>query len=108
VPDISEEAVRTTVLLVRKTAHLVEYAVLVVLLWWGFRGTVWTPPEPRWSRRAAGAAMLGAIVFAISDELHQSFVPGRQGAVMDVIIDAIGAAGGLFVWWRFGRWRGKW
>jgi VanZ family protein len=30
------------------------------------------------------------IVFAISDELHQSFVPSRTASAMDVLIDAIG------------------
>lgn len=108
VPDITDEAVRTTVLLVRKTAHLVEYAILVVLLWRGFRGTVWTKPEPRWSRPAAWASILGAMAFAISDEFYQTFVPGRQGAVLDVVIDSIGAGAGMFTWWLLGRWRGRW
>jgi VanZ family protein len=108
VPDISDEGVRATVLLVRKTAHLVEYAIFAVLLWIGFRGSVWPERPPRWSRRAAAAAIAGAILFAITDEIHQTFVPGRQGAVLDVIIDSIGAGGGIFACWLVGRWRKRW
>jgi hypothetical protein len=108
VPDISEEALWATVLGVRKTAHFVEYAVLVILLWIGFRGSVWNASEPRWSRRAAVAAVLGAIAFAITDELHQTFVPGRQGAALDVVIDSFGALSGIYALWLLGRWRQKW
>jgi VanZ family protein len=36
-----------------------------------------------------------AVLYAISDEVHQSFVPTREGTLRDVIIDAIGA---LLAW----------
>jgi VanZ family protein len=38
----------------------------------------------------------------VVDEIHQSFVPGRQGAVADVLIDSVGVLAGvlLAVWWR--------
>ncbi len=39
-----------------------------------------------------------AILFAISDEWHQSFVPGRTASLGDVVIDAVGSILGLAVW----------
>lgn len=52
-------------------------------------------------RHAAGAFLISA-AYAVTDEVHQSFVPGRGGAVTDVLIDASGAALGIVavVWWR--------
>ncbi|GAA4069041.1 hypothetical protein GCM10022410_13710 [Amphibacillus indicireducens] len=35
------------------------------------------------------------VLFAISDEVHQLFVPGRAGQVMDVVIDTTGAIAGI-------------
>lgn len=36
-----------------------------------------------------------AVIFAISDEVHQLFVPGRGGQIKDVIIDSAGALVGI-------------
>ena len=41
--------------------------------------------------------MLG-VAYAVSDEVHQSFVAGREGAVLDVGVDALGVAAGLVLW----------
>ena len=70
-------------LVLRKLAHMAEYAVLAALLW-----------------RALGSylgAFVVAVVYAGTDELHQHFVSGRHAAVRDVGIDAAGAAIGLAV-----------
>ncbi|MFH1171425.1 MAG: VanZ family protein, partial [bacterium] len=42
-----------------------------------------------------------SILYAASDELHQTFVPGRQGTLWDVVIDGFGIAVVLLLWWRF-------
>ena len=107
IPDISDEAVRTTVLVVRKGAHVTEYAILALLLWRGLRGTVWRMAV-EWPWRCAVVAWGGAVLFAVSDEWHQAFVPGRQGSPWDVLIDSIGAAAGLGMLWWFLRWRRSW
>jgi VanZ family protein len=74
-------------LVLRKIAHAGEYAVLGALL-----------------LRAVGHAVpafgLG-VAYAISDEIHQSFVEGRRGAPLDVLIDAVGVAAGVLAWRRF-------
>jgi VanZ family protein len=67
-------------LILRKCAHVTEYAILAFLL----RRAVATP----W---AAAAAFL----YACSDEYHQSFVVGREGRPRDVAIDSIGIVIGL-------------
>ncbi|MFZ5816682.1 MAG: VanZ family protein [Bacillota bacterium] len=77
----------------RKSAHLLSYGLLALLLLWGFRG-LW----PRW--RAAGWALGIAVLYAVTDEWHQSLVPDRQGRWTDVLIDTIGAATAL---WLAGR-----
>ena len=68
----------------RKCAHMTEYAILAVLL-----------------ARATGsyrAAFALAVAYAASDEFHQTFVRGRHGTPVDVGIDAVGALIGLTVW----------
>ena len=107
IPDISDEAVRTTVLVVRKCAHVTEFAIFALLLWHAARATIYKQ-SAGWSRNATVFATIGAVLFAISDEFHQSFVPGRQGTAMDVLIDSVGVASGLFCLWLTGRWRKKW
>jgi VanZ family protein len=67
----------------RKAAHMTEYAVLAVLLY-----------------RALGAelpAFLAAVGYAVTDEVHQMFVRGRHGSPIDVAIDAAGVLIGLAV-----------
>ena len=80
--------------------HAVEYGVLAALLLRGLVGarrhwvTVW----------AAWNAVLLATLYAVTDELHQWFVPGRTAEVTDLIADALGAivAAGLIWAWQFG------
>jgi VanZ family protein len=102
IPGISDEAVRTTVLVVRKCAHVTEFAVFTLLLWRAARGALWKSTE-RWDWNVATFVFAVSVLFAISDEIHQSFVPGRQGAVMDVVIDSAGSACAMFCLWLLGR-----
>ena len=64
----------------RKLAHMTEYGLLA-LLWW--RALRTRSPLP---------ATLIALAYAITDEYHQSFVAGRHGSPVDVLIDAAGIA----------------
>jgi VanZ family protein len=80
--------------LIRKGAHLTEYAVLGCLLWRAFAAQ---PGLPRiWT---ASASLLIAALYACSDEYHQSFVPSRTSSIYDVAIDTVGAAVGIAVCW---------
>ena len=94
VPGISAATVELAQLTIRKTGHLTEYAVLALLLWRALRQPVPHDPRP-WSWRTARHALLLAALYAASDEFHQAFVPSRDAAVTDVLIDTLGAALGL-------------
>lgn len=77
----------------RVTGHLLAYAGLGGLLLYALcRGG---RPRPR----DALVALLLAVLYGVSDELHQSFVPDRTGRLADVAIDAAGATVGLAVAW---------
>ena len=71
-------------LVLRKLAHATEYAILGALL-------------VRALRRWPAAFALG-VLYAVTDELHQTFVPGRAGRPLDVLIDTVGLAIGIACW----------
>ena len=103
-PHISEEKFEQIHFIVRKTAHFVEYAVLGVLAW---RAVEFDPAFGAYSagRRFRLALML-CMLYAASDEFHQSFVPSRQAAVQDVLLDTCGSGFGLVAIWGTRRCRG--
>ncbi len=76
--------------LVRKTAHFSVYAMLggsmLSALYLTFKSKL------MWLY-----ALLGCLLYAISDEVHQCFVPGRAGRAGDVIIDTLGALLGILL-----------
>ena len=106
-PNIAPEAIQAVQNVVRKGAHVTEYAILAVLLWRALRKPSREQPRP-WSRRVALAAFVIAVMYSASDEFHQSFVPSRQGQFTDVLFDSAGAALGLSLVWVIGRWRKLW
>src|SRR3989441_11359540 len=71
---------------VRKSAHVTEYAVLAAL-WF----VALTRERGLAPRRAAWLAFLVAVGWAFLDELHQATEPSRTASAMDVAIDAMGA-----------------
>ena len=112
VPNISEPNLNTIVHVVRKTAHVTEYAVLAMLLFRAFRNSrsrrcdeadtsqrthMAAPCLFPW--RTAALAFAITVLYAITDEFHQTFVPSRQGQIQDVLIDCCGAAAGLLFLW---------
>lgn len=103
-PEVSEPVVDGVVFYVRKCAHVTEYAVFALLLWRALRKPVRHDPRP-WPWSLAALVIGFAFLYAATDELHQHFVPNREGRFHDVLIDTSGAALGLFVLWLFGKWR---
>lgn len=85
--------------LVGEIGHMIGYAGLG-LLWWRTLAARQTSSE----RQTLALAFLLTALYAISDEYHQTFVPGRSGNVVDVLIDATGTALGL---WLLRRWQQK-
>lgn len=94
--DLPESWLET---LVGKGGHVLGYAGLS-LLWWRALAARWG----RRDRRAVALAFLLTVLYAISDEYHQTFVPGRNGSPVDVLIDAAGAG---LVLWPVHRWQGR-
>jgi hypothetical protein len=76
-------------LALRKLAHAAEYAVLGLLLQRAL--------DHAWASFLLGAA------YAVTDEVHQAFVPGRLGSPVDVAIDAAGVAVGVALALRLRR-----
>jgi VanZ family protein len=72
--------------LLRKLAHIGEYAVLTVVLSWAFQ--LYSAS----SIRAWLLAALAAVLYGVSDEWHQSWILGRRGSFRDVGIDVVGIA----------------
>ena len=102
VPDISEVALDRSQFAVRKTGHAVAYALLAALIWRARQLTRPVDDTPSFGCDAAFAFAL-AVLYAASDEWHQTFTASRQGSVADVALDAAGAAVGLAVMWLVGR-----
>ncbi len=92
IADLESQLPDAMDLLLRKFAHMFEYAVLTILfirLGESKRYEPWT---------VYLASLIGAILYAATDEWHQSFVPGRIGAITDIGIDATGAIIGSVFW----------
>jgi VanZ family protein len=73
----------------RKLAHIAEYAILGALIYRAVRN------EP--------AAVLLASAYAVTDEVHQAFVTGRHGSPVDWLIDSAGALLGVAAAARLSR-----
>jgi VanZ family protein len=65
--------------------HMLGYGLLALLLYRAFNGGI-----RGWRIKAARYTFITGIIYAVSDELHQAFVPGRQAALADIFIDAAG------------------
>ena len=94
---------------VRKCAHLTEYAILGVLL--TLTAEAWFPgsiPMEGINDRSSlsstecfpvlswGPFLIG-VLYAVTDEIHQLFVPGRAGQIRDVLIDSCGVFAGTII-----------
>ena len=90
VPSLSTE-LWTWDTILRKLAHLAEYAILGALLDRALR------------RPQLVVAVAVAGLYAVTDEVHQLFVEGRHGSPLDVAIDALGALLGVLLWRRVRR-----
>ena len=78
-------------LVLRKIGHAGVFGTLA-LLWWRALG-----------RRGKWPAVAITVAYAISDEIHQTFVPLRHGTVTDVLIDSAGALIAVALWPRVAR-----
>lgn len=88
-PSVPEHTVDA---ILKKVAHFLLYAVLCRLWMWAL-----SDGEEKWGETARVALTI-TVLYAISDEIHQRFVPGRGPRVTDVVIDSLGAL--TAIWWK--------
>ena len=81
----------------KKAGHITEYGVLAFLLWRAIsKGRGWS------ALPSFGGAFVLSLLYAVSDEFHQTFVPGRNGTLTDIGLNALGVLLALgLVWWFF-------
>ncbi|MEM8859790.1 MAG: VanZ family protein [Chloroflexota bacterium] len=77
--------------LVGKMAHIIIYAILAFLLW---------RVSHKWQ-----IVLVWVFIIGVSDEIHQLFVVGRTGRILDVVIDLGGALLTLWLLWLLSLWR---
>ncbi len=81
--------------IVKKAGHVLGYSLLALAYWNGLR----------FRKDRAWLAFLLAIVYAATDEVHQSFIPGRHPSWVDVLVFDGGGAGVAL--WLAGLWRAR-
>jgi VanZ family protein len=99
-PDISAETLASIHFILRKCAHVGEYAVLGLLL---LRAATLMTNFKR-SIPIKYLSVLGVcLLVAATDEFHQTFVASRGASAMDVMIDSVGSIVGLLIGTAFER-----
>lgn len=81
--------------IIKKSAHVLEYGLLTILLYRALKkGGI--------EKQEAGVyAIILAVLYGVSDEFHQSFTPGRDPTVRDVLFDTIGAVAAIYLIWKY-------
>lgn len=79
-------------IILRKCAHMFVFGVLALMIQRGLTGSTDWP-----NNRLLAWSFIATVLYAISDEVHQSFVPERHGSPIDVGIDSVGAAAALLL-----------
>ncbi len=80
-----EKYIERSVKVVRKTAHFTLYFILGLLI-------ISFLKEFGLSKKSIIISIIVVLLYACSDEIHQTFVAGRSGEVLDVLIDTVGGS----------------
>ncbi|MDQ0352748.1 VanZ family protein [Alkalibacillus filiformis] len=84
-------------IVIRKGAHFFVYFILGVLVINALRISGVK------LKRSVWVSILVCLLYAISDEVHQLYIPGRSGEVSDVVLDTVGASFGMLIYLVFYR-----
>jgi VanZ family protein len=82
--------------ILKKTAHVIEYAILFFLIW-----RAGSNEGRRVSVRVFLGSLILSLLYALTDEWHQTLTPGREGTLRDVGFDGLGIL--LSFTWLKGR-----
>ena len=80
--------------IIKKLAHIVEYAILTAFLYRALLSSGIRKKE------AALTSIFFALVYGMTDEYHQSFIPGREPRIRDIVFDTIGSLLAIFIIWK--------
>jgi len=90
-PSVGEDWFDTVL---KKGAHMAGYGILASLYLRALRPRFGSSSRLRWVSWGL------AVLYALTDERHQRFVPGRNGTLIDVGIDSVGAGAAMLLHWR--------
>lgn len=79
--------------LTRKAAHIIAYFILGILIYSIIQTYKLT------TKRTIVLSIMLAFFYAIFDEIHQLFVPGRSGEIRDIFIDTAAASAGIYTYY---------
>jgi len=82
-----------------KLLHVLAYFVLAILFYRAYRTLLINTSD----HVLIWISILSSILYGISDEIHQHFVPMRQSDILDVLADAIGSILGVWAYRRWGK-----
>ena len=74
--------------IIRKIAHVLEFAMLGILVM----------NLISCYNKKMYLALIICVLYAVSDEIHQIFVPGRNSSIIDVLIDSVGSFIGIYIY----------
>ncbi|MEN3013577.1 MAG: VanZ family protein [Endomicrobiia bacterium] len=100
IPELKIEELGLWDLILRKIAHLIEYLILSVLV----SNALFVSFNMKFLNSCLFSFVF-SVIYAISDEIHQYFVPGRHFSLLDVFIDTMGIIFGIILWIKFLRYR---
>ncbi len=84
IPDLKTSLETFWDTILRKIAHMVEYGIFFLVLARAMKKPlIWT--------------VIFSILYAVSDEFHQSFIPGRNMALLDICFDSTGVLIGYLI-----------
>jgi VanZ family protein len=90
-PGASSAQLHAMHIMLRKLAHVAEYALLALLWFWAIVARTGRPVRATW------IALLVCLACALADEAHQAITPARTGSLRDVVIDVSGAAAAVLI-----------
>lgn len=94
-PDLKSDLPSTWDFIFRKIAHVSEYFVLCYLWYRALRA------QNISVMRSLFVAIIASIIYAVTDEWHQSFVTNRHAGAIDIVIDSIGVfSAGVMLFYR--------
>lgn len=86
----------------KKSAHMFVYAVLYLLIHRALLLTTFSSKlSSTQSIRLLTIPLILTLLYAISDEIHQTFIPGRYGTIRDILFDLLGGSVAILYRYRY-------